>query len=124
MTKGDAHPHEVELVVGHQHVTVIFNGVVVAESERPLVMHETGYPPVYYLPEADVERAYLLASDHSTRCPYKGEAGYYHLKVGERLAENAVWHYPDPIPAVDGLRGHLAFYPTRVDRIAVAEDEG
>jgi uncharacterized protein (DUF427 family) len=114
--------HEVGLAEGRQRVTVTFNGVVVGETERPLVVRETGHSPVYYLPRADVKAACLLASDHSTYCPYKGTAGYFHLRVGERIAENAAWHYPDPIAGVEGLRGHLAFYPARVDRIAVEPD--
>src|SRR3712207_7875119 len=47
----------------------------------------------------------LFRSDHHTHCPIKGEASYYSLRVGDRLAENAAWHYPDPIEGAPPLEG-------------------
>ncbi len=47
---------------------------------------------------------------------YKGDAGYYSIRGGR---ENAVWTYEDPCPLVEAIRGHLAFYPDRVDAIEV-----
>jgi uncharacterized protein (DUF427 family) len=56
-------------------------------------------------------------TSHRTHCPFKSDASYYSLKVDGRTAENAVWTYEDPFPAVAAIKDHLAFYPERVDRI-------
>jgi len=56
------------------------------------------------------------ASD-KTHCSYKNDAAYYTIRTGGSAAENAVWTYEDPYPAVAAIKGHLAFYPDRVDRI-------
>jgi uncharacterized protein (DUF427 family) len=50
-------------------------------------------------------------------CPYKGDASYYTIKVGDRVAENAIWSYESPYSAVAEIANHLAFYPDRVDAI-------
>jgi uncharacterized protein (DUF427 family) len=59
-------------------------------------------------------------TSNSTHCPYKGDASYYTIKVGDRAAENAIWSYEAPFPAMKEIEGHLAFYPNRVDKIEVA----
>jgi uncharacterized protein (DUF427 family) len=56
-------------------------------------------------------------TSHETHCPYKGDASHYSLKVDGRTAENGVWSYEAPYPAVAWIKDHLAFYPSRVDRI-------
>jgi uncharacterized protein (DUF427 family) len=53
-------------------------------------------------------------TDRSTHCPYKGDASYFTLRAGERTAENAVWTYEQPFPAMSAIAGHLAFYPDKV----------
>lgn len=78
-------------------------------------LREANYPPVQYLPLADVDPAFISPTDHRTYCPYKGEASYWSLPD----AENAVWGYPDPYDAVAEISGHVAFYPDKADvRIA------
>ncbi len=109
--------HPITVTPAPNRVRVVFNGRVVANSARALVLREASYPPVYYVPRDDAEMALFVPSDHRTRCPYKGDAGYFSLSVDGRRAENAVWTYEAPYPAVAAIRGHLAFYPDRVDRI-------
>ena len=38
---------------------------------------------------------------------------------GERRSQDAAWCYPEPTPAFESIRGHLAFYPGRVDDCSV-----
>jgi uncharacterized protein (DUF427 family) len=59
----------------------------------------------------------LERTEHKTHCPYKNDAAYYTIRADGRTAENAVWTYEDPYPAVVAIKDHLAFYPNRVDRI-------
>ena len=89
-----------------------------------LRVEETGHDPVYYLPENDVRLGLMHPTEHHTRCPYKGEASYWTIEVPEasgstKQSENAVWAYPTPYDEVSGLAGYYAFYPNRVDSIAV-----
>jgi len=63
----------------------------VADSRRVKRLHETGHPPVYYFPMEDVCQDLLEATDHTTHCPVKGDATYWSVRVGDRVAENAVW---------------------------------
>lgn len=70
-----------------------------------------------YIPRDDADMTLLQRTDHATYCPYKGDCAYYSIPAGGARAVNAVWTYEQPYPAVDAIRGHLAFYPDRVDSI-------
>ena len=59
----------------------------------------------------------LVRTEHSTYCPYKGDASYFSIHVGERTSENAIWSYETPFDAVAPIKEYLAFYPARVDSI-------
>jgi len=116
-TPGPDHP--ITVTPAPRRVRVHFNGRTVADSARALVLQEASYPPVFYIPREDAALALYQRSDHGSHCPYKGDAAYYSLAVDGRRAENAVWSYEQPYPAVAAIAGHLAFYPDRVDRIEV-----
>ncbi len=91
---------------------------VLAQSERALILQEVSprktYPPVVYFPLEDVDQDRLLPSDHSSFCPIKGEAGYYSVKNGEEVVENAAWFYRDPLAGVAAVKGHVAFFGNKV----------
>jgi uncharacterized protein (DUF427 family) len=63
----------------------------------------------------------LQASDHRTYCPYKGDASYFTILAGGRSADNAVWSYEQPFPAMAAIKDYLAFYASRVDKIEESE---
>ena len=109
--------HPIALADYPGRVRVTFNGRLVANSARAVTLREANYPPVYYIPRADCAWAYFTPVDHTSYCPYKGEAAYFTLAVDGRRAENAVWSYEDAYPAVARIAGLVAFYPDRVDRI-------
>jgi uncharacterized protein (DUF427 family) len=87
-----------------------FGGEVVFDTERGKLLHETGLLPVLYVPEEDVRSDLLERTDHTTHCPFKGDAAYWTIRAGGRVAENAVWGYPEPRPESSWLRGYMAFY--------------
>ena len=95
-------------------VRVEHAGQQVARSARALRVCETAGPPVYYLPPENVRRAWLEPAPLRTSCEWKGEARYWHLRIGDAFVENAAWDYPAPNPDYSGLRGHLAFFAGRV----------
>ena len=96
-------------------VSVVFNGVQVADTRRAIVQRETRMEPVYYLPREDVRMDLLERTDYRTHCPFKGNASYWTLEVGDRVAENAVWSYEDPLPEAEPVRSYVAFYKNRMD---------
>ncbi len=107
--------HRVDVEPSPRWVRVKFNGEIIADTKRALLLMETGNLPVYYFPPADVRMELLEPTDHHTTCPYKGVASYWTIKVGDRVAENAVWGYLDPLPAHPEIKGYLAFYWNKVD---------
>ena len=121
--------HRVDLLPERRHVKVVFGGVTIADSDAALRVEETDHGPVHYLPERDVRLDLMHATEHHTRCPYKGVASYWTIEVpaengGVRRSENAVWAYPAPYPApydeISGLAGYYAFYTSRVDSITLS----
>ncbi|MDQ1012874.1 DUF427 domain-containing protein [Streptomyces sp. NPDC002867] len=102
--------HRITIEQGTQHVRVVHDGTVLAESRRPLLLHETGLPVRYYLPPDDVNTELLTPSDSRTHCPYKGDASYW-SRPG---AADLVWAYLDPKPDVASIKGHFCFYDTEI----------
>ena len=111
--------HPITITPSKEHVRVTFNGKVVADTKRALVLQEAAYKPVFYIPREDAQTALFERTANSTHCPYKGDASYYTIKVDGREAENAIWSYETPFPAMSEITGYLAFYPNRVDTIDV-----
>ncbi|MDT9592630.1 DUF427 domain-containing protein [Nocardioides zeae] len=109
----ESHPIDVTPTDGR--VVVTRNGRVIAETDRALTLQEASYPPVQYVPLADVDAAALERTEHTTYCPYKGESGYFSLVDGDERVENAVWGYDEPYEAVASIAGHVAFYPDQVE---------
>ena len=99
-----------------------FGGETVVDSRRAKLLHEHGLLPVLYFPDDEVRTDLLDPSDHTTFCPWKGQARHHTLRVGETVAENAAWSYPDPIDGAPPLAGHVAFYFDRLDEW-LEEDE-
>jgi len=99
-------------------VIVTVAGRVVADSRNSLTLREATYSPVHHIPRKDVDFSQLERTDHVTYCPYKGDCNYYSIPAGGKKSVNAVWTYENPFPAVVHIRGHVAFYPERVDEIA------
>lgn len=103
-------PHTLYLEDSPRRVRVMFNGETVADSQRVKLLHETGHLPVYYFPEDDTRTNLLEESDHTTYCPFNVDASYRSVQVGDRVAENAAWSYPEPIDSAPPLSGFIAFY--------------
>ena len=105
--------HPITIEPNPDHVVVRLGDRVVADSRKALTLREASYPPVHYIPRADVDMALLKPSAHQTYCPYKGDASYLGIRGGDAHLANAVWSYEHPYDAVARIAGHLAFYPDR-----------
>ena len=110
--------HPISIRRNPARVVVSVAGRVIAETPNALTLRESDYSPVQYIPREDVDLTQLKRTDHATYCPYKGDCSYYSVPAGGKKSVNAVWTYEDPYPAVAQIKGHVAFYPDRVDEIA------
>ena len=106
-----------------RRVRATFAGETVADSRRAMVMLESKHIPVYYFPRADVRMDLLEATDHASHCPFKGDAAYWSIRVGERVAENAVWGYPEPTTNAVDLSDYVAFYWDKMERWYEEDEE-
>ena len=95
-------------------VTVAFKGTPIARSHNAIELREAHYPPVLYIPLGDVEPALLRRSAHNTHCPFKGEASYWDIVIGDHEIDNAIWGYETPYDEMLELAGLVAFYPNKV----------
>ena len=113
------HPRDpytrIDVLRTSRRVRVRVHGTLVAESTRPRMLLESGLPVRWYLPPDDVRTALLQPSARTTRCPYKGIARYWSVRLEDGLEKDVVWSYPDPFHDADAVRGLLCFFDDRVD---------
>jgi uncharacterized protein (DUF427 family) len=107
--------HPITIEPSSERVTVRAAGRVVADTKSALVLREAKLAPVFYIPLDDVDESAIASSVSHTYCPYKGEASYYDVVTDEGRITDAIWTYPEPYDAVAEIRGHVAFYPSRVE---------
>ena len=106
--------HTITIAAADLHVEVSIGGQKLAESDRAVRLDETGLPTRYYIPRDDVRTDVLRPSARQTTCPFKGQASYWSVQVGDEIHENLVWSYPTPIPDAAAIAGLLCFYNDRV----------
>ncbi|WP_136618625.1 MULTISPECIES: DUF427 domain-containing protein [Mesorhizobium] len=99
--------HPITIEANPARVVVTLGGQTIADTAAALTLREAAYPAVQYIPRRDVDMAALMRSDHTTYCPYKGDASYFSIPAG----------YETPFPAMAEIKGYVAFYPDRVDAI-------
>ena len=114
-TAGSDHPITIER--NPHRVRVLIGGVIVAETTRALTLKEAQLAPVQYIPREDAQMDLFDRTDHTSHCPYKGDATYYTVTAGGIVARNAVWSYEQPLAGVSEIAGRIAFYPEKVDAI-------
>ncbi len=110
-----SHPHAITIEKNPNRVTVAFHGTVIADTQQALVLKEGPLPPATYIPREDVQMSYLQRTDHSTHCPFKGDASYFSVSVDGNIADNAVWTYEAPIDSVAAITNCLSFYKEKLD---------
>jgi uncharacterized protein (DUF427 family) len=109
-------PHtRVDILPSSRHVRVEVDGVTIAESGSPKLLFETGLPVRYYLPKTHVRMDLLTPTDTVSNCPYKGQAEYWSVKVGEKVHDDLAWSYPTPLPESERIAGLISFYSDKVD---------
>ena len=99
-----------------RRVRAELGGEVVIDTEGAVLLHETGLRPALYVPLTSIRSDTLSRTDHSTHCPFKGDASYRTITVGDGVAENALWVYDEPLEPASWLDGYAGVYLERLDR--------
>ena len=109
----------ITVVESRRRVDVVLDGIVLASTQRARNLHETDLPTRYYIPPEDVRTDLLVASDTRSRCPYKGEAVYWHARMPKRTVKDVVWSYPRPIAECPRIASLMCCFNELVDAIVV-----
>lgn len=115
-------PHRLLFEPDARRLRAFVGDTLVLDTRRAHLLHETGIRPVAYAPLEDFDPTLLERTGSTSHCPFKGDASYWSLRVGEELREDAVWGYEEPLDQAPWLRGFAALQPGRADRWLV-EDE-
>lgn len=107
--------HTVTITPTELHVEVRVDGELVAATDHPVILEETGLPTRYYLRRDDVRLDLFRETNFTTQCPFKGQASYWTLQLGDAIHDGIMWSYETPIPSAEGITGLLCFYNDRVE---------
>jgi len=105
----------VDTIPSSRHIKVVIDGVTVADTHRAVLLFETDLPTRYYIPSEDVRKDLLHETELNTSCPYKGIASYWSVATGDKIHNNVVWGYPEPIPEIPKIKGLLSFKNEKLD---------
>ena len=113
------HPRDpytrIDALASSRHVRIEVDGVTVAETLKPTLLFETGLPARYYVPKTDVRMDLLEHTDSISHCPYKGQAEWWSVRVGEQVHPDLAWSYRTPFEESLKVAGLIAFYDEKVD---------
>jgi uncharacterized protein (DUF427 family) len=106
-----------------RHIRVYFTDILVADSRRTKRVLETAGPPVYYIPQEDIQMAYLEPALNRALCEWKGFSQYWIVHVGESIVLNAAWSYPEPWKGYESIQDNIAFNATMMSACYVDDME-
>jgi uncharacterized protein (DUF427 family) len=106
--------HTVTIAPSDAYVEVRLGSELLAATDHPVLLDETGLPTRYYFPRDDVKMERLRPTSFHTTCPFKGEASYWSVDVEGQTHDGIAWSYETPIPAAADITGLMSFYPDRV----------
>ena len=111
----DGPKHRILFEPHPRRIRAEISGVTVLDTVRGRLLHESNIVPVLYAPVEDFDETLLERTEHVTHCPFKGEASYWSVRVGDHVAENAIWAYEDPIEKAAWLRGYASMYWSKAE---------
>jgi uncharacterized protein (DUF427 family) len=98
-----------------RRIRAVIEGITVFDTVGGRLLHESNIPPRFYFPIEDADQGLLERTDRSTHCPFKGDASYWSVRAGDRVADNAIWAYEDPLPESAWLAGYASMYWEKAD---------
>ncbi|MDQ3675554.1 MAG: DUF427 domain-containing protein, partial [Actinomycetota bacterium] len=118
-----APPHRILFEPDPRRLRAYVGGQLVLDTTRAHLLHETGFRPIAYAPLEDYDASVLERSTTTTHCPFKGDATYWSIRIGDDVRQDAVWAYEDPIGSARWLAGFAALYFDRADRWLVEDEQ-
>lgn len=109
-TSTDGSEYRLDVVPLRDTARIWHQDTLIAESNEAMMLIETNHPDVYYFPGQDVHLRLLIPSEHTSHCPFKGDARYWHYQAGGNIIENVAWSYPTPLQSMAQIAGRIAFY--------------
>lgn len=106
-----------------RRIRAVFGGETILDSENAMLLHESNIFPVVYVPAGDLSMEFFTKTELSTHCPFKGDASYWTIAAGDRVAENAAWGYERPIDSAAWLKGYESIEWGRMDQWFDEDDE-
>ncbi len=106
-----------------KNIKIYLNEALIADTFNSYRVLETSHPPVYYIPLKNINQKFLIKSESSTFCEWKGKGSYYHLKVNDKIVQDAAWFYTDPKKEFEAIKNHLAFYAHKMNKCLVNGEE-
>ncbi|TMK56215.1 MAG: DUF427 domain-containing protein [Actinobacteria bacterium] len=116
--------HRITVEPDPRLIEVVVDGVTIASSTRTVALHETGLPVRHYFDPADVRTDLLTPTPTQTACPFKGEASYWSLRVGDVVVADAAWSYEHPIDGMEAIGTRLCFFAERATHVIDGEVQG
>ena len=117
------HPeHQVLEKPVHGRMRAQLGADVLAESSDVIEVDEDDCPPRYYFPRDDVRMDRLSPTDTRTYCPFKGEASYFALELGDGPLPDAAWTIESPYDEHADLKSRIAFYSEKFDGLQFRTD--
>lgn len=117
------YPRPPALAPTTRRLRVVLGGELIADTTRGWRVLETSHPPNYYLPLDDVVAGALERTTGASFCEFKGRAHYFDVRGGGVEKTEAAWGYDAPSDAFAPLRGHVAFYPAKMDACFVDDEQ-
>ena len=111
----DGPAHKLLMQEFPRRIRAVFGGQTVTDTTRAMLLHETGLLPQVYVPIEEIRSDLLTGTEHHTFCPFKGTASYWTVTAGDKVAENAIWYYPEPNAESSWLRGYAGLYWNAMD---------
>ena len=84
---------------------VVRDDIILAESNDTIVIEGN-----HYFPPGAINWDYFQKTDTHTTCPWKGQASYYTIVIGDKTEPDAAWYYPEPKEAAKEIKDYVAFY--------------
>jgi uncharacterized protein (DUF427 family) len=118
------YPRPPRLEKTSKHIKIFWHDHLLASTNQAYRVLETSHPPVYYLPQEDLEMSLLKKhAGQRTFCEWKGSAEYWDIISPEGKSISAAWSYPSPNERFAPIEGYLAFYPSRVTSCFVNDEQ-
>jgi len=106
----------------HKTIRIMLNDLVLVQTSSAFRVLETSHPPVFYVPQEDIQMRFLEANTKQSFCEFKGAATYWNITLGDGFIANAAWSYPKPTKGFEAIKDYLAFYPSKMQACFVDDE--